>query len=188
MSLRNSVKIGQTVSAQFCNFQDGGRRHLGFLKIQNFNGWSVARVQYASSCQMSSQSVERSQRYGDLTGFFSKWRLSAVLDLLGAYWDHPRWPLGGLYRFVKFGENRCSSFDNTKLSIFCLFGLKTPIHALKLGFSWYFTMKMGSNINKTPIRHIFARVRVVWAIKRENPSTGLTNLYEFWQGGAKWVS
>jgi len=22
--------------------------------------------------------------------FFSKWRPSAILDLLGAYWDHPR--------------------------------------------------------------------------------------------------
>jgi len=23
-------------------------------------------------------------------GFFSKWRPSDILDLLGAYWDHPR--------------------------------------------------------------------------------------------------
>jgi len=37
-----------------------------------------------------------------------------------------------------------------KLSIFCPFGLKTPVHALKLGFVGYFTHKMGSNINKIP--------------------------------------
>jgi len=47
-------------------------------------------------------SVERSWVYGDLT-VFSKWRLSAILDSLGAYWDHPRWPFGGLYRYAKFG-------------------------------------------------------------------------------------
>ena len=35
-------------------------------------------------------------------GFFSKWRPSAILDLLGAYWDHPRWPLGGVYHYSKF--------------------------------------------------------------------------------------
>jgi len=39
------------------------------------------------------------QRYADLTGFFSKWRPSAILDLLGAYWDHPRRPLDGLHRY-----------------------------------------------------------------------------------------
>jgi len=35
--------------------------------------------------------------------FFSKWRPSAILDFLGAYWDHPRRPLDGLYRCAKFG-------------------------------------------------------------------------------------
>ena len=37
-----------------------------------------------------------------------------------------------------------------KLSIFCQFVLKTPIHAQKLGFWGYFTPKTGSNINKNP--------------------------------------
>jgi len=92
--------------------------------------------------------------------FFSKWRPSAILDLLGAYWDHPRRPLDGLYRCAKFGWNWCSSFDNMKLSIFCLFGLKTPIQAAKLGFSGDFTTKMRSNVNETPKRHILARARV----------------------------
>ena len=44
----------------------------------------------------------------------------------------------------------------------------------KLGFSGDFTPKMGSNVNETPKRHNLARVRVVWAIKRENPSSRLT--------------
>jgi len=37
-----------------------------------------------------------------------------------------------------------------------------------------FAPKMGSSINETAKRHTLARVRVVWAIKRENPSTSLT--------------
>ena len=53
------------------------------------------------------------------------------LGLLGAYWDHPRRPLDGLHRYAKCGWNRCRNFDNMKLSIFCPFGLKTPIYASK---------------------------------------------------------
>jgi len=34
---------------------------------------------------------------------FLKWRPSAILDLLGADWDHPRRVLDGLYRCAKFG-------------------------------------------------------------------------------------
>ena len=120
---------------------------------------------------MSSKSVKRLQRYGGLTSF-SKWRPSAILDLLGAYWDHPRRPLCGLYRRAKFGWNRCSCFDNIKLSIFCPFGLKTPIHAPKIGVFGGFTAKMGSNINETPKRNSLVRVPIVWVIKRENPSVG----------------
>jgi len=69
-------------------------------------------------------------------GFFSKWRPSAILDLSGAYWDDPRSLLGGLYRLAKFGRNRCSTFDNMKVLIFCAFGLKTPIHAPKIRGFW----------------------------------------------------
>jgi len=114
--------------AIFVIFQDGGRRHFGFSKIRNFNDRSAVRGQCASLYQILSKSIKRSQRYSDLT-VFSKWRPSAILDLLGACWDHPRRPLDGLYRCAKFGWNWCSSFDNMKLSIFCPFGLKTPIHA-----------------------------------------------------------
>jgi len=42
---------------------------------------------------------------------------SAILDLSGAHWDHPRRLLGGLYRCAKFGWNRCSTFDNMKVLI-----------------------------------------------------------------------
>jgi len=51
----------------FCNFPDGGCRHLEFSKIQNFKGRSDVGGQYATSCQISSASVKWLQRYGDLT-------------------------------------------------------------------------------------------------------------------------
>ena len=53
--------------AIFVIFQDGGRRQFGFSEIRNFNGQSAVRGQYASLCQISSKSVKRLQRYGDLT-------------------------------------------------------------------------------------------------------------------------
>ena len=55
--------------AIFVIFQDSGRRHLGFSKIRNFNGTSAVQVQYASLYQISSKSVKRLQRYGDLRFF-----------------------------------------------------------------------------------------------------------------------
>jgi len=56
--------------AIFVIFQNGGRRHFGFLKIRNFNGRSAVTGQYASLYQILSKSVKRLQRYSDLTVFF----------------------------------------------------------------------------------------------------------------------
>jgi len=53
--------------AIFCDFPDGGCRHVEFSKIRNFNGFSAVGGQYASSRQISSKSVKRLQRYCDLT-------------------------------------------------------------------------------------------------------------------------
>jgi len=120
-----------------------------------FEKFEISHVgcQSASLCQISSKSVKRLLRYGDLTGFFSKWRPSAILDLSGAYWEYPRRLLGGLYRFAKFGLNRCLTFDNMKVLIFCAFGLKTPIHAPKIGVFGDLTPLVGSNINVTIKMH-----------------------------------
>ena len=97
-----------------------------------FYGRRAERGQYASSCQISSKSVKPLQRYGELTVF----KMAAVrhLGFVARDRDHPRWLLGGLYRYAKFGWNRWISFYNMTLSIFCPFGLKTPIHAPKMVF------------------------------------------------------
>jgi len=47
--------------------------------------------------------------------------------------DHSRRAFGGLYDCVKFGWNRCGSFDDMQILIFCELSLKTPIHAPKIG-------------------------------------------------------
>jgi len=79
---------------------------------------------------------------------------SAILDMSGVYWDYPRKLLGGLYRCAEFGLNRCSTFDNIKVIIFCVFGLKTPIHAPKIGFlGGDLTPLVGNNINATTKKH-----------------------------------
>jgi len=53
-------------------FQDGGRRHLGFEKFEilTVDPAPGAKGQCASSCKISSSSVERLQINGDLTIFF----------------------------------------------------------------------------------------------------------------------
>jgi len=126
------VNIGQTVaeiSRFFCDFQDGGRRHLGFSNIWNFNGRSAVMAnECASRCQISSKLVKRLQRCGDLTDF-SKCQPSAPLscicfELTGTTHDD--------YLVVSIGH-QCGSFDNMILSIFRLFGLQAPIQVPKIG-------------------------------------------------------
>jgi len=56
--------------AIFVIFQDGGRRHIGFSKIRNFNHRSAVRGQYASLYLILSKSVKWLQSYSDLTVFF----------------------------------------------------------------------------------------------------------------------
>ena len=130
-------------------FQDGGRCHFGFSKIRNFNGRSAVRGQYASLYQILSKSAIRLQRYSDLT-VFSKWRPPAILDLLGADWDHPRGALDGLYRYAKFGWNRCRDSITWNFQYFARLAWKRLFSPQKLGFSGDFTPKMESNVNETP--------------------------------------
>jgi len=88
--------------------------------------------QSAPTRQISSKSIKRLLRYGDLKVFF-KWRTAAFLGMSRVYWDHPQRLLGGLCRCAQFGWNRCSTFDNMKVLIFYAFGLKTHVHAPKIG-------------------------------------------------------
>ena len=53
--------------AIFMIFQMVAAAILNLKKNGNFNGLSAVEGQYASSCQISSKTVKRLQRYGDLT-------------------------------------------------------------------------------------------------------------------------
>ena len=50
-------------------FQDGGRRHLGFLKCRNFRGGKVLDGQNASPCQISRRSAKPLLWYGHFSIF-----------------------------------------------------------------------------------------------------------------------
>jgi len=130
-------------------FQDGGRRHLGFSKIRNFNVGFAVRCHYAPSCQISSKWIKWLQRYGDLTVFF---RMAVVrhLGFVGRILGSPTMTSGGLCHCAKFGSNRCSRFDDKKLSIFCRFGLKMPIHAFKIVGLGGFYPQNGEQYQRNP--------------------------------------
>ena len=74
------------------------------------------------------------QAIGEIWWFFifPRWRPSTILDLSCTCLDNPQKAfahVGGVYYCLKFGWNRCGSFDNMQVLIVCDLGLKTPIHA-----------------------------------------------------------
>ena len=53
----------------FAIFQDGGRRHIGLLKLQIFIGQTRQEGHTASPCQIWSKSLNVRPRYGDFSIF-----------------------------------------------------------------------------------------------------------------------
>ena len=75
----NFVLIGRTVAEiwLFLIFQDAAVRHLGFLKVRNFNCPYPSGGQNASSCQILCRSVKALRRYGRFRFF----KMAAVRHL-----------------------------------------------------------------------------------------------------------
>ena len=79
------MKTSQTVAeiSIFCDFEDGGRHHPGLMKNSKLSvhcrGLLCVNV---PNFIKTGQTVAEIWRFN---GFFSKWRPSAILDLLGAY-------------------------------------------------------------------------------------------------------
>ena len=65
----NFVEMAQTAADiwPFYDFQDGCRRHLGFVKFSIFNGQDGQEVRNASSCQISQYRLNRGR---DMAIFF----------------------------------------------------------------------------------------------------------------------
>ena len=149
---------------------------------------------------MSSKLLKPRPRYGDFSIFINM-AVSAILDLYCVCWDHPRKAFGGfyhcanvaslftwpwrdkprhLYHCAKFGWYRRRSLDNMRVFWLREFGLKNISRSKNVFYC--FEPLSGEPLEQNPKRHILARVRVVWAIMRENPSTGVTCRWEIKNG------
>jgi len=159
----NFVKIGHTVAEDrdFCFFNMAAAAILDFQKFKKkFNGGSAARGQCASPCQILSKSVERLQRYGDLTVFI---KMAAV--------RHPGF-VGRLLGPPTMTNWWCLSLCQIRLKSMEWFRQHETVNILpvwlenfysrsKIGVFGGFSPNMGCSINETPKRHILARVHVV---------------------------
>jgi len=76
-----SKRSGDMVIFQFFKMAagDGGRRHLGFLKVQTFNGRTAQEGLNASPCQIWSKLVKTRRRYGHFS-IFLKMAAAAILN------------------------------------------------------------------------------------------------------------
>jgi len=143
ITVPNFVKIGQSVW-WYCNlsiFQHGGRRRLGFLRSQNFIVWQGPEGRDASACQILSKLVNRLQRHSGIFFIFQDGgRLPSSICFWGIFGlSIQNEYLGGLNHSVKFGYDRCSSFDNMNVSIFGDLAGKCLLTPPKLGFWGYLT-------------------------------------------------
>ena len=53
----------------FSIFQDGGHRHLGFLKLETFNGQRLKRAELRRHAKFGRNRSKRGRRYGDFSIF-----------------------------------------------------------------------------------------------------------------------
>ena len=103
ISVPNFVKIGHTVAkiSQFLLvFKMAAAAILDFQKLEILTADSLYGANMRHCTKPRSKTVAEIWPFN---GFFSNRRPSAILDLLGADFDHPRRPLDGLYRCAKFG-------------------------------------------------------------------------------------
>jgi len=91
-------------------FQDGGCRRVWFSTFQIFNSRNGRKGRTASSCPISSKSLEPRLRYHNFP-IFPSCPQSAILDFSCVCRDHPRTAFGGIYDCAKFDWNLCSSFQ-----------------------------------------------------------------------------
>ena len=87
----NFMQLGRTVVGiwPFLIFKDGGRPPPWIFK-----SWEILTARTLRGAKMRHSAklcADRSRRCGDMAVFdFSRWRPSAILDLLYACLDHPR--------------------------------------------------------------------------------------------------
>ena len=105
--------------------------------------------------------------------YFSRWRPAAILNLIWIILDHPRAVIVGLSLVVKFGLDPITVLEIWRFLFFGVLAwnyLSPPIFG---GYGGIFS-NIWSPIILAPIGTILARKHVVWAIKREDWSSGST--------------
>ena len=156
--IQNFIKIGRTAAeiSHLTFFKMATVRHLGFFKL---NFWTFHSVRSSNVRQRAKFRRIRSNRCWNIAIylFFSRWRPSTILDLWGKFWEDQLREFDGLYHCAKFGGNHMSRFDNTQVWIFCMFGLKTPIHAHFWGCSGGKNRGKWQFLNSYPSRNAITR-------------------------------
>jgi len=114
-------------------FQDGGHRYHGFLNFLTF--LTVRRLKKsrtASLCQILSTSVKPRLRYGDFSIFQDGGRPPSWICYVWVWTTHEGiwWSLSLCKIWL---ESMQYIFDDMHVFRYREFGLKTPIHAPKLG-------------------------------------------------------
>jgi len=109
-------------------FKMAAVRHIGFLKVGNFNSWSGSKAQYESPCQISQRSVKPFRRYGDFSIFQDGGRSPYWICCRHIGITHEKYLVVSI-TVLNLVFNRCSSLDKVDVLMFCVFGLKAPIHS-----------------------------------------------------------
>ena len=186
----------------FSIFHDGGRRHLEFLKFQIFNGRNGQEGRTASSCQISSKSLEPRPRYGDFSFDFLRWRSLPSWILKMSNRESNYFIVPNLVEITRtaaeiwrFFQDACVGTTHEGHLVICItvqnvVGIDAVVLIIctfldfaSLAWKRLFTPQNWLRVFWPPKwvamwkksqKDILARVRVVWAIMRENPSTGLS--------------
>jgi len=134
--------------------------------------------QCVSICQNFVEIGQPLLRYDDFSTF-SKWRQSAILDLLWACLDNPRKVFDDLYHCTKFPWNQFSTFRNMQVLIFNKFGLKMFIHAPKMKFWGIISCKWAAALSrsqKAP-RCVETRHTMYRSLRSVQPSLRISPFY-----------
>jgi len=133
---------------RFSIFKMAAVRHLGFLKVGNFNFRSHLEDQFASLCQISRKSVIPFRRYS----WVSIFKMAAVrhLGFVLRVLDRPRRVFGSLCDCAKFGYHWRCNFGSMQILIFGTLSLKMPIHAPKIVVFGEFYSPNGEQYERDP--------------------------------------
>ena len=150
----NFVEIAENTAEiwRFCNFSKWRRPPSWIFEVFIFNDRKFGTVKKAEVYDRAKFRRNRSNRGRDMAIF----RFSAIL-ICNECRDHPRRASGGLYHCVKFGWNRCSSFDTMHVFRFRELARKR-LFTPKI---WGFDPLNREQCEKNHKRHSLARVCVV---------------------------